>query len=109
MTVKFRSRWLWMALLVLLPVGLVLFWILWPDPRMSAAKRDISKVEAFRNAHGRLPNSFTEIGITEDESGPVYYKKQDDDSYIVWYGLVLENPSSMILEPIDGPILKTFP
>jgi len=84
-----KSRWRWIALGLVVPVGLVLLWIFLPDPRMAEAKRDIRKIEAFQKTHGRLPDSFAEIVVIEDESGPVYYKKQDDDSYIVWYGLSL--------------------
>jgi hypothetical protein len=84
---KSKLRWRLIALSIVVPVALVVLWIFWPDPRMAEAKRDIRKIEAFQKAHGRLPNSFAEICVIEDESGPIYYKKQDDDRYIVWYGL----------------------
>ena len=80
-------RWLIAAPIVLTASVLVWWWM--PDSRMFTAKRDIARIETFRKAHGRLPNSFAEIGIQEDESGPVYYQKQDDQNYIVYFGLRL--------------------
>jgi hypothetical protein len=68
---------------------LVLLWWWTPDPRMHQANLAIRKVEAFQRNNGRLPNSLQEIGIAEDESGPVYYQMQDDHSYIIWFGLRL--------------------
>jgi hypothetical protein len=58
------------------------------------SKRDsgnaiVSKIEGFRRGNGRLPNSLSEIGLAEDESGPYYYCKSDNNGYIVWYGKTL--------------------
>ncbi len=33
----------------------------------------VEKIEQFRKANGRLPQSLSEVGIAEVESGPVYY------------------------------------
>ena len=50
----------------------------------------IEAVEAFRRAHGRLPDSLQEAGLPEtfDERCPCYDKK-GEQSYIVWFGWVL--------------------
>ena len=45
-----------------------------------------TKVEKFKSEKGRLPNSLTEIGIVETESGPIYYKKESETKYILWFG-----------------------
>ncbi|MCU1289256.1 MAG: hypothetical protein JWN60_1485 [Acidobacteria bacterium] len=45
-----------------------------------------AKIEIFRNKNGKLPNSLTEIGIEESESGPIYYEKQSESKYILWFG-----------------------
>lgn len=45
-----------------------------------------AKVEKFRNEKGRLPNSLSEIGVVETESGPIYYKKENETKYILWFG-----------------------
>jgi hypothetical protein len=48
----------------------------------------IQGVEAFRRAHGRLPESLEEAGLPFDERCPCYDKK-GEQSYIVWFGWVL--------------------
>ncbi len=45
-----------------------------------------TKVEKFRNEQGRLPNSLSEIGIEQTEGGPIYYKKESESKYIIWFG-----------------------
>ncbi|UWZ84923.1 hypothetical protein [Occallatibacter riparius] len=49
----------------------------------------MKEVETFQRVHGRLPDSLSEIGERDGESGPVYYQKQKDGSFVVWYGLRL--------------------
>ena len=46
----------------------------------------ITKIENFRNKNGKLPNSLSEIGIAETESGPIYYEKKSESKYILWFG-----------------------
>ena len=89
MAAKIKSRWLVIALITAVSIGLVLLWIFWPDPRISEAKRDIVKIEAYRKVHGRLPETLSEIGVQEDDSGRVYYQQKDEKNYILWYGLSL--------------------
>ncbi len=51
----------------------------------------IQAVEAFRRAHGRLPDSLQEAGLPLerfDERCPCYDKK-GEQSYMVWFGWVL--------------------
>lgn len=45
-----------------------------------------AKIEEFRNRNGKLPNSLSEVGITETESGPIHYEKESDSKYILWFG-----------------------
>jgi len=52
----------------------------------AAGNKLIARVEQFRKQNGRLPESAAEMGIQEDESGPVFYQKQLATHYIVWYG-----------------------
>ena len=56
---------------------------------MDEAIRVVNKVEGYQKKNSRLPDSLRDIGLKENESGPVYYKKNDDRSYMVWYGLSL--------------------
>jgi hypothetical protein len=76
-----------------LPVVMVLAacatWFLRPDPRRKIGNRVVQEVVAFQRVHGHLPSSLSEIGEQESESGPVYYLRQNDGSFVVWYGLRL--------------------
>lgn len=49
----------------------------------------VQQVEEFKKRNSRLPESLGELGLKEDESGPVYYAKTDSSSYMVWYGTTL--------------------
>lgn len=46
----------------------------------------VGKIEQFRTENKRLPESLKELGFEESEQGPVYYRKQSDERYEVWYG-----------------------
>lgn len=45
-----------------------------------------AQIESFRKEKGRLPNSLNEIGIAETEEGPIYYRKESETKYILWFG-----------------------
>jgi hypothetical protein len=48
----------------------------------------VSRVEAFRASHGRLPESLKEVGM-DDADPKVCYRRISDDEYIVWFGTTL--------------------
>lgn len=48
----------------------------------------ITRVEAFRASHGRLPETLEEVGITDPDL-TVYYCKAEKDEYYVWFGTTL--------------------
>lgn len=54
--------------------------------KLKQGNQVIAKVEKFKNEKGRLPNNLSEIGIVETESGPIYYKKESETKYVVWFG-----------------------
>lgn len=56
------------------------------DTKLKQGNEVAAKVEKFRSDKGRLPDSLSEIGIAETESGPIYYKKESETKYILWYG-----------------------
>jgi hypothetical protein len=56
------------------------------NSKISAGNEVIVKIEKFKVDKGRLPNNLTEIGIIEDESGPIYYEKKTEMKYILWFG-----------------------
>ena len=45
-----------------------------------------ARIEGFRNEKRRLPDSLDEVGIVENESGPIYYRKENESKYILWFG-----------------------
>lgn len=49
----------------------------------------IKKIENYRSKNNRLPESLTNIGIEEKEEGPIYYRKDSETDYVVWYGLTI--------------------
>lgn len=56
------------------------------NEKIAKGNEIIAKVENFRNERSRLPNSLTEIGVVETESGPVYCKKESESKYVLWFG-----------------------
>jgi hypothetical protein len=54
--------------------------------KLKQGNETVAKVEKFRNEKGRLPNSLSEIGTLETENGPIYYRKESDTKYIIWFG-----------------------
>lgn len=54
--------------------------------KISQGNEIVAKIEKFKSEKGRLPNSLNEIGITESESGPIYYKKESESKFILWFG-----------------------
>jgi hypothetical protein len=58
----------------------------WRDFR--SANEIVSRVEAFRVNHKRVPDTLHEIGI-DDPDLRVFYGKTSDEEYIVWFGTTL--------------------
>ena len=49
-----------------------------------------AKIESFRQANRRLPDSLREIGLAEEsEAGPIYYEKKSATRYWLWFGMEL--------------------
>jgi hypothetical protein len=46
----------------------------------------IAKIEAYKKQNGHLPNNLNDIGVIEKEEGPIFYKKQTDTTYLIYYG-----------------------
>ena len=58
----------------------------WSEARQ--ANEVIAAVDSFQSRYGRLPDTLADMGLEDSESGPVYYQKTSDSSYIVWFGTV---------------------
>ena len=54
----------------------------------------VSRFEAFRASHGRLPESLKEVEM-DDADLKVCYRRISDDEYIVWFGATLGEPESL--------------
>jgi len=59
------------------------------DKKQQIGEEIVTKIEGYKSAKGYLPNNLKDIGIAEKEEGPIYYLKQNDSTYIVYYGLGL--------------------
>jgi hypothetical protein len=75
----------------LLVLGSVLGMLSCKSGTQKLGEQVVAKVEEFRQTHGKLPESLDEIGIQvkSESDPPVYYRKESNDHYIVWYGLSL--------------------
>ena len=54
-----------------------------------AGNRLVAEVETFRKNNGRLPTSLSEIGHKDTEKGPLYYRKENESRYVIWFGTQL--------------------
>ncbi|MCB0401154.1 MAG: hypothetical protein KDD41_03665 [Flavobacteriales bacterium] len=60
------------------------------DSRKEDSIKLIEQISSFKEKNGRYPYSLGEIGVKEDEAGPIYYQLTDDSTnYRLWYGLGL--------------------
>jgi hypothetical protein len=59
------------------------------DKKQKLGEEIITKIENYKKTAGHLPNHLDSIGVVEKEEGPFYYKKENDTTYIIYYGLGL--------------------
>ena len=77
--------------------GLFCLWFFWlRNTKENRLMREgdviVKKIEQYQSVKHRLPNTLTDIGITEkDESNPpLYYEKRDSIHYTVSFGISLD-------------------
>jgi CRISPR/Cas system-associated protein Csx1 len=70
-------------LLLLVPVCLSC------NAKLKIGNEIVNKIENFKKETGKLPENLTEIGIKETEEGPVYYEKESETKYLLWFGTTL--------------------
>ena len=46
----------------------------------------VTKIQAYKNEHSRFPSSLKDLGIEEKLEGPIYYQKESESKYILWFG-----------------------
>jgi len=56
-----------------------------------------TKVIQYQKAHGYLPDNLKDIGLEDKEEGPIYYHRQTDSTFYIYYGGVLGE--SIIYDP----------
>jgi hypothetical protein len=61
----------------------------WRASKRDASNVAIAKIEEFKNAKGRLPDSLSEAGAPDGGESCPCYCKTDDGGYLVWYGTSL--------------------
>jgi len=82
---------------LIIVIGLFCFWFFWlrnakENRLMKEGGAIVKKIEHYQYVNHRLPNTLTDIGITEkDESNPpLYYEKRDSIHYTVSFGISLD-------------------
>jgi hypothetical protein len=87
--------------------GLALVLFLWQpvwlfhDHEFRIGDEIVSRVEAFRASHGRLPETLKEVGM-DDTDLKVFYRRISDDEYIVWFGTTQANRKVLTPVPRNG-------
>lgn len=83
-------------LLSAISAGVLLFglWVFGPD-RISyfyefrTGDRIVAKVEHFKALYGRYPDDLKEVGWKSDDSLNIFYRKESNNHYIVWFGTTM--------------------
>jgi hypothetical protein len=70
------------------------------DNREKVGEEIYLKIVQYRNSKGHLPDSLGEMGVEEKIEGPIYYTKQSDSTFIIYYSRGLGE--SIIYEPKTG-------
>lgn len=79
------------VILIAVALGIIAF-LLVPDREhrlMRQAEPIQVSLESYRQQHGYYPDSLSQIGLVEREEGPLYYHRESESSYILWFGTAL--------------------
>ena len=49
----------------------------------------IDKIEHYKALKGYYPNTLADVGFDYDESGPLFYQKNNSISYLLYFGTTL--------------------
>jgi hypothetical protein len=62
----------------------------WREHRLMEQSKPIQvSLESYRVTHGYYPAALSRIGVVEKEDGPIYYSRESDSSYLLWFGTSL--------------------
>jgi hypothetical protein len=67
-------------------IFLLLFICSCSDKREKIGEDIYLKIVQYQKTNGRLPDKLNDIGIEETMEGPIYYHKQTDSTFIIYYG-----------------------
>lgn len=70
------------------------------DKREKIGEEIYLKIVQYQKTNGRLPDKLDEIGVEEKMEGPIYYNKQTDSTFTIYYGGRLGE--SIIYNPKTG-------
>lgn len=68
------------------------------DKREKIGEAIYLKIVQYKNSNGRLPDGLNDIGIEEKVEGPIYFQKQTDSTFIIYYGGTLGE--SIVFNPL---------
>jgi hypothetical protein len=46
----------------------------------------VIKIRTYKSDKGTLPSTLEDLGIEEKLEGPIYYSKEWESKYILWFG-----------------------
>jgi hypothetical protein len=88
-----RQNWRKLARTAVFPllVSIAALWMASSDWRreqglMQTARPIQAELEMYRQRYQQYPNSLVQIGVVEQEEGPIHYQRQSEDRYILWFG-----------------------
>ena len=56
------------------------------DSLIKTGNQLVTRIRTYKNVNGTLPATLKDIGIEETEEGPIYYRKENESKYILWFG-----------------------
>ena len=81
---------IWLSIVMSVGIVCVFIWqpvriFHWQDFRKG--KAIATRIEAYRSAHGRLPDTLGEPGMNDDDR--IFYRKEENNDYVIWFGTTL--------------------
>jgi hypothetical protein len=80
---------------------LFLFWVFTcscSDKREKIGEEVYLKIVQYQKTNGHLPDNLNDIGVEEKMEGPIYYQKQTDSTFQIYYGGELGE--SIVFDPL---------
>jgi hypothetical protein len=62
----------------------------------------VIKIRTYKSDKGTLPSTLEDLGIEEKLEGPIYYSKEGESKYILWFGDALGESVTTNLNQTNG-------